>query len=302
MVLVFAHYYPTYYKDSNGRYVGWWSGLQNSYYTSQRIGRRNKFIDIPLIGMYDVREPEVLKWQIRTAYSYGIDGFIVSVFENYYQIAYDVLNLFDTIFAEAGIYNEFLMFAMVEAVNTASTFPQSVVDRVWSDYANRDWYLLDPETGKPVLFVYGSESVVTSNPGFEIYYLNYGNLKPSTGNAFTYGVRNIISDRSVVYGGGIMEIVFRMPMRTANTYAEATRILPKRFNIKRIERALASISLLNPKLVNIVSWNEWFETAIEPGVLYGYLWLNILAKYIGRRYITDNTSKTNSTTGSISIS
>ncbi len=53
------------------------------HWNDSRSGYRRTHLDLPEIGVYDSRNPEVIRWQFETALQYGVSGFIINWYGKY---------------------------------------------------------------------------------------------------------------------------------------------------------------------------------------------------------------------------
>ena len=285
-MIVVAHYYPVYIK-SNGKPAGWWARPYSQFGGDYKAAPM-RFE--PLIGRYDVRDKETVKWQVREAFKHSIDAFVVSLWYSVIQGNWEkdalegFISSFEALRSEGDYYaSEFYLAFMIEGHNRTDTEVQEMIDYVWDNYASKDWYLKDPDTGDPLLVIYRPEGKVTiTNPGFTVYWCASG---ASDDEKWPYGGRITATrqQRNYTYSSGVMTMIFDYITRTSFRYTNAPNTVLNPLNIKQILRDLMAAYAINPKYLAIISWNEYFETPIEPTKQFGRLYLNLIARVLGYR-------------------
>lgn len=280
--LVWAFYYPWYYKDQ---------------WTSEIL------TDNPIHGPQDSSDPDVIEMHIKQARSAGIDGFIVSWWgEHDYtdQNLKAILDVADEYDFNIAIYFE----SLLDGPRSEGDLTHMLLSFFNTYYHDERYYHIH---GEPVIFVWAVDSqppsvwerVIThvEQRGYIAVYIanttqpeylgvfeglhvygtvgisdlaqcyerlshtcrTYGYLYDETPYLWAAAICPGYDDRNIPGRSGLYQ------PRENGTYYQAT-----------FEAAVKS----SPDWILITSFNEWWEhTHIEPSVLYGSTYLGLTAQY-----------------------
>lgn len=161
--LVLAYYHPWYGTPYGpaGKWNQWGSWAFPTRYDPNRIlangwQRDIGAVDYPLIGPYDISDPEIVRWHMRLAKAAGIDGFITSWWKTPY---YDPLwtwqaALFQSVFLPVAEQEGFKICVLDECAHYLQDYSQLVSRaKTWlPQFAQSPAYLRI--NGEPVWMVY----------------------------------------------------------------------------------------------------------------------------------------------------
>ena len=280
--LVWAFYYPWYYKDQ---------------WTSEILR------DNPLNGPHDSSDPDVIEMHIKQAQSAGIDGFIVSWWgvndytDQNLKVILDVADAYDF---NIAIYFE----SLLDGPRSEDDLARMLLSFCNTYYHDERYYHIH---GEPVIFVWAVDSqplsvwerVIThaEQRGYTPVYIA-NTTQPEYLGVFeglhvygTVGISDLaqcyerLSHVCRTYGYFYDETPYIWAATICPGYDD--RNIPGRSGLyqprengiyyqETFEAAVQS----SPDWILITSFNEWWEhTHIEPSVLYGYTYLTLTAQY-----------------------
>ncbi len=278
--LLLAFYYP-WYGTPSGPSGGWVHWNPASGYDSTHV---------PIIGFYDSRSDDVIRYHVRVAKSVGLTGFISSWWGpgNYIDDGFSKL-------LEIGSHAGFNCTVYLENANTADDLYHQL-RYILTRYGAQPGFLR--WNGKPVVFIY---SRVINSLDLQIFAEVFSRLEAEGLPAF-YLADRLDESYLTVFDG----IHSYSPLSVLGKYpylARRCRELGKVFagtiapgyddTIIRhpglvIDRGNGSyyqdgwemLMVSQPDWVLITSWNEWHEgSEIEPSLELGDFYLNLTSTY-----------------------
>jgi len=278
--LLLAFYYP-WYGTPRGPGGIWMHWVPEREYDTTHV---------PLIGFYDSRSEDVVRYHVRIAQSVGFDGFISSWWGtgNYIDEAFSkLLDVAAAAGFKATIYLE------------VAQNPTELHDELYyilSKYGGHPAFL--KWEGRPVIFIYGR---VMGSIGLDDFAEVFSELRDDGFPAF-YMADRLDTKYLQVFDG----LHTYSPLSAAGQYPELSSACKERGKIfaatispgyddriiRRpgmfVDRANGSfyrdmwerVMLSKPDWVLVTSFNEWHEgTEIEPSLEFGDLYLNLTEGY-----------------------
>ena len=278
--LLLAFYYPWYGSPDgpSGKWKHW------------EPGREYASTHVPLIGFYDSRSDEVIRYHIRIAQSVGIDGFICSWWGpgNYIDEAFsEILRIAGEMGFHATIYLEF--------AHTPEELMEEL-EYVLSRYGN---YSSFPRwDGRPVVFIY---SRVLGTIPLEAFSDVFTQLRNEGLDAFytadTVNTKYLdVFDALHVYSS--LSVADQYPFLVSTCRSKGAIFAPtvcpgyddrfvrdpgmvfERQNGSYYKEGWERVMLCKPDWVLLTSFNEWHEgTEVEPSLEHSDLYVNLTKEY-----------------------
>lgn len=287
---------------SKGEIIGWHN--PDAFVGDNR--RDLGAVHYPLLGPYDVKDPEVLRTHFKWAKEAGIDGFIF----DWCGPPGDYIDKnFELMLNTSLETNYNLTFAVLyDDYQYRNAPPQEVykeLNYIVSKYGNNPLFLKVQEY--PVIFIYACQhfhytiwdeiiSRLKREAGLEAIFLCDTPLEEYLqvfDGVYTYTPAEILHHGQNLYE--IYSLMIRTAKRNNALYAltvlpgyDDTVIRRPGFKVPRSDGATYSYTWNtvlehDPKWVLICSWNEWHEgTEIEPSFEEGFKYLNLTKQYIDK--------------------